>query len=187
MPERSTPDYRRQETLDRRRTLRHCNGVCSRSGHNIIGPTFSDPSRATINATGDGMGNSLSGPRGIAVDDSGNAYVTGSYSNNAFKITPDGAITEIIDPTGDGMGNSLSGPNGIAVDDSGNVYVSALYSNNAFKIELCDTLAHYPLFADCLSGPEGVADPGCACPDDDADTDVDLADFARFQRTFVGP
>ncbi len=131
--------------------------------------------------------NELRWPEGIAVDDSGNAYVTGRGSHNAFKITPDGVITEIIDVTGDGMGNTLDGSYGIAVDDSGNAYVTGHDSHNAFKIELCDMLAHYPLFAGCLTGPEGVADPSCACPDDDADGDVDLADFARFQLTFVGP
>ena len=41
--------------------------------------------------------NTLGGPGGIAVDDSGNAYVTGIDSDNAFNITPDGVITEIID------------------------------------------------------------------------------------------
>ena len=51
--------------------------------------------------------NILGQPRSIAVDDSGNAYVAGAYSHNAFKITPDGLITEIIDHTGDGMEGSL--------------------------------------------------------------------------------
>jgi hypothetical protein len=133
------------------------------------------------------MGNALEYPEGIAADDSGNAYVTGRGSNNVFKITPDGVIIQIIDSTGDGMGNGLSKPNAIATDDSGNAYVTGYHSDNAFKIELCDTLNDYPLFAGCLTGPGGVANPSCACPDDDADGDVDLADFARFQLTFVGP
>jgi hypothetical protein len=73
------------------------------------------------------------------------------------------------------------------MDDSGNLYVAGSRTDNVFKIELCDTLPHYPLFAECLTGPEVVADPSCACPDDDPDRNVDLADFARFQRTFVAP
>ncbi len=39
-----------------------------------------------IDATGDGAGNTLDDPRGIAVDGLGNVYVVGRFSNNAFKI-----------------------------------------------------------------------------------------------------
>ena len=38
-----------------------------------------------IDATGDG-GNPLDNPEGIAVDGSGNVYVTGYASDNAFKV-----------------------------------------------------------------------------------------------------
>jgi len=41
-----------------------------------------------IDSTGDGGGNTLSGPFGITVDASGNVYVTGFDSHNAFKIAP---------------------------------------------------------------------------------------------------
>lgn len=89
-----------------------------------------------IDGTGDGMGNPLDVPSGIAVGGNGNVYVTGDGSDNAFKITPGGVITEIIDGTGDGMGNTLNGPSGIAVDgnDNDNVYVTGDLSDNAFKI-----------------------------------------------------
>ncbi len=43
------------------------------------------------------------------MDSSGNVYVTGGYSHNAFKITPGGTITEIIDATGDAGGKNLNG------------------------------------------------------------------------------
>lgn len=43
-----------------------------------------------IDSTGDGMGNTLTSPRGIAVDALGNVYVAGGITNNAFKITPGG-------------------------------------------------------------------------------------------------
>ena len=86
-----------------------------------------------IDATGDGGGALLDGPFGIAVDGSGNVYVTGLDSHNAFKITPGGVITEIIDSTGDGV-NELENPVGITVDKSENVYTAGLTSSNAFKI-----------------------------------------------------
>ncbi len=88
-----------------------------------------------IDATGDGGGNTLSTPVGIAVDGSGNVYVGGYGSHNAFKITPGGVKTEIIDATGDGGGNALANPHGIAVDGSGNVYIAGGGSDNAFKID----------------------------------------------------
>ena len=37
-------------------------------------------------ATGDGAGNTFSWPSHIAVDGSGNVYVSGRFSDNAFKI-----------------------------------------------------------------------------------------------------
>ena len=95
-----------------------------------------------IDSTGDGSGNSLSAAEGIAVDGSGNVYLTGFISDNAFKIDTPGScstggtpctITEIIDLSGDGT-HSLDGPQAIAVDGSGNLYVSAFFTDNAFKI-----------------------------------------------------
>ena len=59
-----------------------------------------------IDSTGDGAGNGLHSPTGIAVDAAGNVYVTGFGSRNAFKITPAGVITQIIDTTGDGAGGN---------------------------------------------------------------------------------
>jgi hypothetical protein len=86
-----------------------------------------------IDATGDGAGNTLNNPWQAAVDSNGNVYVTGISSDNAFKITPGGTITEIIDSTGDG-GRTLDAGRGVAVDSSGNVYVAGYYSANVFKI-----------------------------------------------------
>ncbi len=60
--------------------------------------------------------------------------MTGQFSNDAFKITPAGAITQIIDATGDGTGNGLSYPCCAAVDTAGNAFVTGKFSNNAFRI-----------------------------------------------------
>ena len=89
-----------------------------------------------IDSTGDGGGNTLDAPHGVAVDASGNVYVTGSNSSNAFRIETPGAcsttgtpctITEIIDSAG--------GLNGVTVDASSNVYVVARSGNHVFRIE----------------------------------------------------
>lgn len=63
-------------------------------------------------------------PSGIAVDVAGHVFVTGRLSDNAFEITPGGAIAEIIEAMGDGSGNVLSQPVGIITDGVGNVYVA---------------------------------------------------------------
>jgi len=90
-----------------------------------------------------GAGGGLVNAFGVATDSSGNVFVTGATSNNAFKISTPGTcstggttctITEIIDSTGDGGGNTLGGPKGIATDISGNVFVGGQFTNNAFKI-----------------------------------------------------
>ncbi|MEE9294948.1 MAG: choice-of-anchor B family protein [Phycisphaerae bacterium] len=67
-----------------------------------------------IDPTGDGAWNLLNAPTGIAMDRSGNVYLPGRSSDDAFKITPGGVITELIDPTGagaccssDGMGGKM--------------------------------------------------------------------------------
>ena len=91
-----------------------------------------------INSTGDGS-NTLDQPEAIAVDSSGNVFVTGRTTDNAFKITPGGVITEIINSTGDGS-NTLDRPWGIAVDSSDNVFVAGVSSDNAFKITPGGTL-----------------------------------------------
>jgi hypothetical protein len=41
-----------------------------------------------IDAAGDGAGNALDVPRGVAAGANGNAYVTGSVSDNVFRISP---------------------------------------------------------------------------------------------------
>ena len=55
-------------------------------------------------------------------------------SSNAFKISPGGTITEIIDATGDGAENVLDFPTGVALDAAGTVYLTGVQSDNAFAI-----------------------------------------------------
>ena len=86
---------------------------------------------AIIDSSGDGFGNMLEGPVGLAIGDSGSAYVAGRLSDNAFKITPDGTITQIIDSFGDGIGVGIDEPHALAVGASDTVYLTGAASNNS--------------------------------------------------------
>lgn len=87
-----------------------------------------------IDSTGDGSGNVLAKPFGIAVDEVGNVYVAGNSSDNLFKITPGGVITEVIDSTGDGGGNQLTRAWDVEVDSDGNAYVTGSLSYNVLQV-----------------------------------------------------
>lgn len=72
----------------------------------------------------------------IAIDASGNLYLTDSLNHNVRKITPAGVVTTLAGTTGvagdaDGQGSaaSFNGPRGIAIDKAGNVYVADTENN----------------------------------------------------------
>jgi sugar lactone lactonase YvrE len=71
----------------------------------------------------------------LAVDAAGNVFVAGEGSvGQVFRITPGGAIQQLIDMTGDGAGDFLNQPSALAVDAAGNVFVAGLVSDNVFRI-----------------------------------------------------
>jgi len=70
-------------------------------------------------------------PSGVAVDASGNVYVTDTLNHTIRKITSAGVVTTLAGTAGqigstDGTGAAarFNGPTGVAVDASGNVYVA---------------------------------------------------------------
>ena len=80
-----------------------------------------NPSPPACNA-GSGNGQ-FNNPPDVAVDASGNVYVTDYFNNRVQKFTSAGIYITQWGSPGSGIGQ-FNGPHGIAVDSSGNVYVA---------------------------------------------------------------
>ena len=75
----------------------------------------------------------------LAVDASGNVYVSELFNHKIRKITPDGTVSTIAGGSagyadGQGINARFSGPQGVAVDAVGNVFVSDTGNNKIRKI-----------------------------------------------------
>jgi len=90
-------------------------------------------------ADGVGAAAQFLGPSGLALDPSGNLYVTDSQNHTIRKIATDGVVTTVAGLAGvagstDGTGSAarFSTPSGIAVDGAGNIFV-ADFSNHTIR------------------------------------------------------
>ncbi|MGB7167293.1 MAG: serine/threonine protein kinase, partial [Mycobacterium sp.] len=71
----------------------------------------------------------LSAPVGVAVDATGNLYVTEFGSNNRVVKLAVGSATQVVLPF-----TGLNGPDGVAVDTAGNLYVADGQNNRVVKL-----------------------------------------------------
>jgi sugar lactone lactonase YvrE len=91
-------------------------------------------------ADGQAAAASFTNPWGLALDDSGNVFVTDSNSHRIRKITPNGTVTTLAGSgnagyaDGQGTAASFNTPAGVAVDAEGNVYVADSASNKIRKV-----------------------------------------------------
>jgi uncharacterized protein (TIGR03437 family) len=108
------------------------NGVLTTVAGNGITSYWGDGGPATDAA--------LHGPRGVAVDASGNLYIADTGNNVIRKVSPDGIIatlagTGVAEYSGDGgpaTSAQLNGPSRVAIDAAGNLYVADT-GNNAVR------------------------------------------------------
>ncbi|MGZ3999519.1 MAG: NHL domain-containing protein, partial [Mucilaginibacter sp.] len=93
-----------------------------------------------VDADGNGTAASFNKPSGIAIDDSGNLYVSDQGGNTIRKISPAGMVFTLAgngtpgSADGTGSGASFKGPQGIAFDAIGNLYVADGGNNRVRKI-----------------------------------------------------
>lgn len=114
-----------------------------------------------LNATGTAA--RFNGPKGIAVDTSGNLWVADSGNDEIREITPSAVVTTWAgtgspgNANGSGTSASFNNPVGIALDASGDLYVADFANNEIRKIDSTDVVSTFVGTSAGLSGPYGAA------------------------------
>jgi len=83
-----------------------------------------------VSMSGSSSGTALASPYAIAIDKSGNAWVTNSAGSSVNEFSPSGALTATLSPTG------LYGAQGIAIDNTStqNVWIANTAGNSIFVV-----------------------------------------------------
>ena len=141
---------------------------------------FAGNGTAGAPTAGPATSSDLHGPRGTAIDSSGNAYIADTTNNRIEKVTPAGTLSVFAGtgtagaPTvGAATSSKFNAPIGIAVDSSGNVYIDDYGNSMIEKVTSGGTLSIIagtgtagaptpgPATASKLNNPAGVAVDSC--------------------------
>ncbi len=114
-------------------------GIVVLAGNGI--QTFSGDGGLAVNA-------SVNEPQGVAVDASGNIFISDSFNHRIRKITTDGIITTVAGNgqpgfSGDGgpaVAASMNRPYRIALDSAGNLYIVDSLNNRIRKVDTDGTI-----------------------------------------------
>lgn len=91
-----------------------------------------------VDATGNGSGHPISGPRSVLAGPDGTLYISNQHDDNVLAVDPAGTVTQVLGPEGDGLGNALDAPWALAMDPAGRLYVGGAASDNVFEVDLPD-------------------------------------------------
>ncbi len=144
--------------------------VADRSNHTIrkvtpagVVTTLAGSAESSGAANGTGSTARFNGPLSVAVDGSGNLYVTDYNNHTIRKVTPAGVVTTHAGSAGNpGSANGTGSfarfryPVGVAVDSSGNLYVADTYNHTIRKVTPARVVTTLAGSAGNLGGADGT-------------------------------
>ncbi len=74
---------------------------------NVFRFTPAGVASVVLDATGDGLGNTLDAPDSLAIDADDNVWVGSSVDDTVFRVSPAGAVSFVLDESGPGTGGTL--------------------------------------------------------------------------------
>ncbi len=128
------------------------NGTCSYDSSNGDGGQATDASLCFSLNNDNGLPNL----NGIAVDKSGNLYISDMYHNMIRKVGVDGKISTVKGPSyylwPDGRYDWTNWPTGLAFDSAGNLYIGSYDRNTVQKIDQAGAICTVILYGSQTTG-----------------------------------